>query len=742
MPCAAIGRPLRCARMEAKCGRCGAQLTSFDGACPSCGAAGAPRSARTALVDGLELTATSETVATPAPPPGSAAHNLQSGPPPKVLPKTEVAEDPLLGSIPVDPKDGKVLGGVKIVRRLGAGGMGAVYVGHHLVLETTVAVKILPGHLAADESYEERFKREARLSFEVVHANIVRTLHAGKEHGLYFIQMEFVDGTSAGELVRTKGRLSEAQALQICRDATLGLAEAHRRGIVHRDVKPDNILVRREDGTAKIADLGLARVHQAAKTAPVITGAGQTLGTPAYMAPEQIEDASHVGPPADIYSIGASLFELLCGRPPFASQTIPSLFREILEHPAPDALDFRPGLSPAVREIIRRCLEKKPAQRYAQAGDLAQALEAALPGASRETPQPVRHPGAPAAPGRWGGRGGPEGAAPHESGDSSKLTETYHAPSSAPTVAPQPQSIVDYRTRKRIWAAFAFTVLAALAGGFYIGTRAPGPPEKKVLLYGVLPDRRLTTERLKALEPVTKFLEASARRNFEPWVGVSYDDNIDAFIAGKLALAQFGGASYVLLKERMPEAIPLFQRNVDQKFQSIFIVSSASECHKLEDLKGKEIAFVDELSTAGYVVPAIELLEKGIDPAKDIRVKFLHAHDTVVRDVADGSAVAGVLDARVMDTLVLDGKLDRRAVRTVHTSAPFPDDVWVASPSLEPKIRQRILEAFLALDPARGADVATLSALASRQYTKAEDGSYDDLRRKIKLLQARGLLRK
>ncbi|MEZ0230780.1 MAG: phosphate/phosphite/phosphonate ABC transporter substrate-binding protein, partial [Planctomycetota bacterium] len=343
--------------------------------------------------------------------------------------------------------------------------------------------------------------------------------------------------------------------------------------------------------------------------------------------------------------------------------------------------------------------------------------------ASRETPPalPAHVPGSPV--------------------HSSRLTETYHAPSSAPTVPPPPLPPA-HRVKKRVWAAFAVIVILALGGGFYMGTRAPGPPEKKVLLYGVLPDRRLTTERLKALEPVTKFLEASARRNFEPWVGVSYDDNIDAFVEGKIALAQFGGVSYVLLKERMPDVIPLFQRNVDQKFEAIFIVPASSPAQKLEDLKGKEIEFVDELSTAGYVVPAIELLEKGIDPAKDITKKFAHAHDTVVRDVAAGTVAAGVLDARIMDQLAIDGKLDRRSVRTIHISAPFPDDVWVASPSLEPKIRQRILDAFLALDPTRGADLATLSALESRQYRKADDKAYDDLRQKIQRLQARGLLRK
>ena len=696
--------------MDAKCARCGATLSSFDASCPACGA------------NGQAVDARAVTVATPIPPPSGAqstGSSPQNVPPLAQKAPTNVADDPFLQAVPMTP-GGKILGGVKLLRRLGAGGMGAVYAGQHLTLETAVAIKILPAHLTGDENYEERFKREARLSFEIAHANIVRTLHAGKEFGLLFLQMEFVDGKSAGELVRTQGRLPEARALEIILDATRGLAEAHRRGIIHRDVKPDNILVEKATGKAKIADLGLARIAAAAKTAPAITGAGTTLGTPAYMAPEQIEDASHVEPTADIYSLGATLFELVCGRAPFAAETIPSLFRAILSVPAPDPRDYRADVSPPVRDMILKCLEKDPKARFQEADELASALEAALPAASR-TPPSRKFPPLPPPP-------------------TSRLTETYHAPSSAPTAPPPP--LPPHRSRKGLYVGVGLAILAALVGGFWLGTEAPGPPEKNTLLYGFLPDRRLTTERLKALEPVTLLLEKLTHRKWEAWVGASYEDNIEAFVSGKLDLAQFGGVTYVLLKEREPETIACFQRDTDQRFQAIFVVPAGSTVEKLTDLKGKEIAFVDELSTAGFVIPAIELLNAGVDPAKDVRAKFLHSHDAVLREVADGNVDAGTVDARVKDLLSFQGKIDREKLKTIKTSAPFPDDVWVASPHLDAKLRKKIVDGFTSLDPTRGNDGQVLSALEANQYVPADDATYDDLRKKVKLLHEKGLLKK
>ena len=637
------------------------------------------------------------TVATPLPPAATSPH---PGPSPAAR-EGETSADPLVG---------KVLGGVKLVRKLGAGGMGAVYAGFHLVLETTIAVKVLPSHLTSDLAYSERFLREAQVSFTIAHENVVRTLNAGKEEGVFFLQMELIEGLSAGEMVRRSGPLPEARAVEIVRDAARGLAEAHRKGIIHRDVKPDNILVRADDGKAKVADLGLARISHGDATAAVITGAGTTLGTPAYMAPEQIEDASHVGASADIYSLGATLYELLCGRPPFQSASIPSLFQTILKKEAPDPRDLRSDISPAVREIVRRCLEKKPTDRYASAEELARALDDAFPKASKGAPPPIT-----------------------PRATSTALTESYHATSSAKTIPLSP------RFRRRWFLIGGAIVLVALGLGFFLGAESPGPIEKKTLKYGILPDRRLTTERLKLLEPVTKLLEQATRRKWEPWVGERYEDNIDEFVSGKLDLAQFGGATYVVVKERAPGAHPLVQRDVDQKFQTMFVVGATSTVQRLEDLRGKEIAVVDKLSTAGYVIPCIELLDAGLDPLHDLKLKEVHTHDTVLREVQDGTVEAGTVDARIKELLSAQGKIDRDKIRSIKTSPPFLDDVYVASPGLDATLAEKVAQAFLELDMAHGTDAITLQALEATHYVRASDESYEDLRAKVKRLRERGL---
>jgi phosphate/phosphite/phosphonate ABC transporter binding protein len=664
------------------------------------------------------------------PPPGSDPESRGEGISPGPIarpPGSGLDEDPLLKGIP--PANGaRILGGVQLVKRIGQGGMGAVYSGYHLTLDTTVAVKILPIHLTADSSFAERFLREAKVSFNIDHHNIVRTLNAGKEHGLHFLQMEFIDGYSAGELVRQKGRIPEPQAIKIVLDATHGLAEAHSRGIIHRDVKPDNILIRSADGRAKIADLGLARIVGGASTSPVITGAGTTLGTPAYMAPEQIEDASHAGAAADIYSLGATLFELVCGRPPFQAPSLPSLFREILALPAPDPETLRPGISPRLKAVITRSLAKKPGDRYADAPAFALALEQALAEASPAVPTPlppISTTGPFSATATYEKKTAPPGA----------LT-----PSGVSTIAPDPGA----RKRRRVIAGIlvGLAIVVSLFLGWFLGVETPTTPGRRPLVLGILPDRQLTQQRLNAMEPVRHFLEHVTRQKVELLVGESYGDVVDRFVHGDLDIAQLGGVTYVLAKEREPGVIPLFQRETDQKFRGTIITRAASPIASLADLKGKRFAFVDQLSTAGYVIPCLELLDAGIDPSKDfVQIEYCHGHDAVIEAVVKGNVDAGAIDGAMQDRLQLRGKLDRSELKTLKVSASFLDDVWVASPKLEPALREKVKQAFLALDALRSTDNATLLALEANRYVPASDAQYEDIRKKVETLRAKGLLK-
>jgi formylglycine-generating enzyme required for sulfatase activity/serine/threonine protein kinase len=284
-------------------------------------------------------------------------------------------DDPLLAGVP-EHEGYKVLAPAVLVVKIGQGGMGAVYRGRHLTFDVDVAVKCLKPALAADDArFVERFGREAKLAAEISHENLVRVYHVDREarSNLHYLVMEFVEGETARDRVQRKGPLSEPEAAKILLGAARGLARAHRheRAIVHRDVKPENILISRR-GEVKIADLGIAKAEEGAGT---LTSSNVAIGTPLYMAPEQWDDAHKVGPPADVWSLGATLYFLLTGENAIRSGTLQHICREICDKPFPDARRKRPKLGDELMTILTRCVARDPAERYPDAGALAEELE-------------------------------------------------------------------------------------------------------------------------------------------------------------------------------------------------------------------------------------------------------------------------------------------------------------------------------------------------------------------------------
>ncbi len=291
--------------------------------------------------------------------------------PTRALPD-DLSKDPLLTALPRDPQGRPTLGGIPLTRCIGRGGMGAVYFATHPRLRIPVAVKILPTHLAQqDAGLANRFLSEARLAAALASDHLVRILDVNVESGLHYMVLEFVEGESAGARVKRLESLAEPEALDIVIAAARGLAAAHAKGIIHRDIKPDNILIPgNEPAKAKLADLGLAKPEpgrgETMGTLPDIA-----LGTPGYMAPEQAENAKSAGPAADVFSMGATLQALLSGAPPFRGPTVIATIRETIEKPpAP----LPPAVSAPVRAIVAKCLSKKAADRYPNAQALLDAL--------------------------------------------------------------------------------------------------------------------------------------------------------------------------------------------------------------------------------------------------------------------------------------------------------------------------------------------------------------------------------
>jgi len=268
-----------------------------------------------------------------------------------------------------DPLIGTKLGNCEIQRKLGAGGMGAVYLARHLGLDKPVAVKVMAAGLLGSEENVERFKREARTAAKLEHANIVQVYDVSEFPGGHYIVMQYVDGQSVDRILEQKGRLPVDQAVQLVRRIATALAAAHKAGIIHRDIKPANVLISR-DGQVKVLDFGLARNVESGQS---ISSTGQIVGTPHYMAPEQAQ-GQRVDARTDIYALGATFYHLVTGRRCFDGLTPLSIcIKHVQEHPKPPH-EVNPEVPVAVSAVIAKMMAKEPAARYPSAEDLAAAL--------------------------------------------------------------------------------------------------------------------------------------------------------------------------------------------------------------------------------------------------------------------------------------------------------------------------------------------------------------------------------
>jgi serine/threonine protein kinase len=274
--------------------------------------------------------------------------------------------------------------------RLGSGGMSTVYKAVDRVLERTVAVKVLAEHLSDDEKFVARFRREALAVAKLIHPNIVQVYDTGVDDGRHYIVMEYVEGRSGAQLLQSRGRLGPEAAVEIGVQACAGLEYAHRQGIIHRDVKPGNLMViggpagRRgtpptegatEDMTVKLTDFGIARAAEQTR----LTQVGSVVGTAAYLAPEQAR-GEEATPAADVYALGVVIYQLLTARLPWEGTTLAELaIRRENERPLPPS-SYDSDVPETLSTAVLRALEGDPARRYITARELASALRTGLSG--------------------------------------------------------------------------------------------------------------------------------------------------------------------------------------------------------------------------------------------------------------------------------------------------------------------------------------------------------------------------
>ncbi len=268
--------------------------------------------------------------------------------------------------------------GFEIIGTLGEGGMGTVYLARQLSLNRRVAVKVLPPHLAGNQSYLLRFRQEARAAAAIKHTNIVQIYDAGEQAGLCYFVMEYVDGETVGRRLARKGRLDQTSALLIAESVAVALEYAWAQaGLVHRDIKPDNLLID-GDGTVKVADLGLAKIIT--PTDASITLTHIMIGTPHYCAPEQARGEHEIDCRADIYALGAALYHMLTGGPPFADTSgITAMVRNVTDYIA-DPLDCNPDLASDLAWLLEKMMAKDKALRYRNWHETLDDLEQVLKG--------------------------------------------------------------------------------------------------------------------------------------------------------------------------------------------------------------------------------------------------------------------------------------------------------------------------------------------------------------------------
>jgi serine/threonine-protein kinase len=287
-----------------------------------------------------------------------------------------------------------VAGRYRIVRRIGEGAMGAVFAARHELLEKDVALKLMSEEHASTPQAVKRFLNEARALAQLESEHVARVLDMGQtEAGAPFLALELLEGADLAGVLAERGRLPVVDVVGWILQALDGIAEAHSLGIIHRDLKPANLfLAKRRDGTeiVKVLDFGISKNLALSGTTPALTVTSSILGSPMYMAPEQLRNAKTVDARADVWSLGVVLYELLSGRLPFRADNVAELFVAILEHTPEPMRSVRSDIPAPLEQIVMCCLAREADERFADVGDLAEALAPFGPAGVDATVQRIR----------------------------------------------------------------------------------------------------------------------------------------------------------------------------------------------------------------------------------------------------------------------------------------------------------------------------------------------------------------
>jgi len=610
-------------------------------------------------------------------------------------------------------------GKYRLGRLIGEGGMGAVYEAEHEGLRARVAVKLLGEHGALDPKSVSRFRREARAMGAIRHENVVSVMDTGTDdEGSPYLVMELLEGESLAAVLRRERSLSPGLTCWIADQVLAGLEAAHARGVVHRDLKPGNIfLARRSDGShrVKILDFGISKLGGDANTLNV-TAEGAMIGTPHFMAPEQITGEAASDARADLYAVGVLLYRMVTGRLPYVGTSSEELYQLVLVGQVARPSTLNPEVPAELEAVILRAMAADRTRRYQDASSVRAALRqvaALVPGEL-----PTATAGLPAPP----------------------LLPVHSPPTpSSATVPARPLAVpraARARRRTMLWFALGGALVFALAaaGAIWLtrhqGAAAPSGP---LLHYGIV--QYSSADKVEAAHrPILDYLSRRTGRPVELVQTADEKELLDRFFAGGLEVAALSPYAYVRAMRRGSPGLTLLAKPVTPdgpSYQGVILTRADSGIRALSGLAGKRFCYVNPGSTSGYLYPRALLRAAGLDPDRSFSsTSFGQEHLNTLRlldrGACDGAAVfAGVLRA--------GERAGMPAARFFQLAATerIPYDAYAVPASTPAAEAKAIGDALLALEP--GSELARKVFAGSEGeiigFTTAADADYEPVRR-------------
>jgi len=667
---------------------------------------------------------------------------------------------------------GTRVGKYEIQAELGRGGMGAVYRGYDEMLDRSVAVKVLAPHLVWEKEFVERFVREARAAAKLKHPNIVTIHDVGQEGGWYYFVMEYLEGRTLTDLIQDRGPMGVEEALRVLRPLADALDYAHHRGLVHRDVKPGNVIVD-PAGPVTLTDFGIVRAAQETR----LTATGTIVGTPEYMSPEQAKGLA-VGAHSDQYSLAVVAYEMLSGQVPFEAESTLALLHKIAYDPPPPLHQARPDLPVEMEQVLVKALAKEPGDRYATVSAFVDALERASSAAKVGEAVPAPQVVAPSAGGPTRLVGPQEIPAPKAAPPPGQPAVPAVSPASpqAPAARPAP---VRRRVPVWAWAVVALVVVAGIVGLAIGGPGFTGP------LSGDATDTRRPTKTAVAPvadEPVRVQEPAATLPSIPPlgseenpiiWsfvpsgemervtggaravadmlhdkTGLHFQTNVAAEYAGVVEvmcsdppqahMGSLGAFAYVLAADRgCAEAELVAVRFDSPTYNGQIIARADSGIEGIAGLAGRIFCRPDHLSASGWIIPYLTMRAAGLDPASDLaEIVDAGSHDAVVAAIYYGDCAAGATYVDARGTIEQDHPDVMERVVVVEVTADVPNDGVQFAPAVPEELRARIVEGLLSIAGTEEGREVLDTAYGWTGLEKHDDRFYDPFRH---LLEVSGM---